>query len=228
MKTKTAQLTVLALALAVQQVATAGLTATIVDSVVGPGKDPNSITVYGTQNWDIAIKLNATTGVAMMGLQLRLQEITLGDSPSGKFQLNSVTFGNPSWDPPPPAYQWPDYQWSSDSEYHWVVPSLPQELNLGRNYTSDVIGNLSADEVNGTDPGEFYFATLNITLSDPEIGADYYLNLFEIVYGDTNFDDKAGAAPTPYHVQVIPAPGAFVLGMIGLGMLGWVRRVTGR
>ncbi len=217
MKTKTAQLTVLALALAVQQVATAGLTATIVDSV---GGSPNSITVGGTYTWDIAIKLNTTD--AMMGLQLRLKEITQGDSPSGNFQLNSVTFGNPNWDPSPPAYRW-----STDAGNQVVPGSLPQTL-AGPNYTSDLIGDLSADENNGTGTGEFYFATLNITLNNPVVGADYYLNLADIVYGDTNFDDYAGVAGTNYHVQVIPAPGAFVLGMIGLGMLGWVRRVTGR
>ncbi len=182
--------------------ATASLTATIVDGV----GDPNSLVLTGGATFNVTIALNTTE--PLTALQMKLTEnILQGNSPSGLFTLNSVSFINPPW--------------SLDGGLQ-LDPS-PQALNAGNSYTTDDIGDLPEDWATGT--GEFDFATLSITLSSPTLGATYYLNLTDIVYGDENFADQFGTAGVNYEVQVVPAPGAMILGIIGLSMVAWVRRL---
>jgi hypothetical protein len=185
------------------QAATAGLTATIVDTV----GDPDSMVLYGAGSFDVSIQVSTTT--SLCALQLKLEETT---SPgSDYFTLNSVAFSTPTLG-----------VWSADSDYQFD-PS-PQTLNLSNSYTSGLIADLADDVDNGTGTGTFHFATLNITYGGPAAAGDYYLNLTEIVYGDMNYDEYAGGAGTAYQVQVVPEPGTAVLGLIGLSIVARARR----
>ncbi|NLX12039.1 MAG: hypothetical protein GXY44_00085 [Phycisphaerales bacterium] len=175
-------------------------TLTIVDTV----GDPNSVTVDRWESFNVLVHID--TDVSMVALQLRLQEITA--VPSGSFRLNSVSFSTPPWSNDPGSQ---------------VVPALP-DLMDGPDYKSGYILDLATDLVNGTGTGEFYFATINLTYAGALMG-EYRLNLSDILYGDTNFDDFTDALTgQDYIVTVIPAPGAAVLGMIGLGCVGWVKK----
>ena len=205
MKRALVSLSVFVLLAGMQGTSSAGLTATIVNSA-----DSSSlVALNGAGSFDVTVQLHANEPVT--ALQMRLQEITQGNSPSGAFTLNSVTFATPIW--------------SANGSGMEFNPA-PQSLTAANSYGTDPIGDLPTDENTGT-ATDFDFATLNITLSNSAQG-DYYLNLVDIVYGDSDFNDQVGTAGDALHVQVVPAPGAVVLGMIGLGMVGWARRCTTR
>lgn len=175
-------------------------TLTIVDTV----DDPNSISTTAGTTFNVQVRVN--TDVSLTGLQLRVQETTA--PPSGFFQLNSVSFNTPTW--------------SSDTGDQYV-PALPDLMDAA-SYKTDYIADLAGDLVNGTGTGTFSFATLNLTYTGALLGT-YTLNLSDILYGDLNFDEFTNALTgQDYVVTIIPAPGATLLGMIGLGCVGWLKR----
>jgi len=166
--------------------------------------DPHSTTVQAGSPFEVLVQIDTT--VSIMGLQLRVRETTA--APSGSFELNSVSFST--------------LPWSNDSNDQ-IVPALPGLMD-GPGYESDYIAHLADDLDNGTGTGKFLFATLNLTYAGAFMG-EYRLNLSDILYGGTNFDDFTDAQTgQDYTITVIPAPGAAVLGMIGLGCVGWVKK----
>ncbi len=206
---------VLGMALLAASTASASLTATIIN----PLDNSSSILLpFDSSTFNVTIQLQ--TDEPLTALLLKLQDITAEPHPSSYFTINSVTFAFPEDE----EYQW--HQPTGPGDPLVDLPSLPQELNAGNSYTSGAIGDVP--EALQTGIGTFNFATLNITLSNPVVGQEFYLNLADIAYGDADGFEQVGSAGTSFHVTVVPAPGATVLGMIGLGMVAWVRRYSQR
>jgi len=216
MKRFTIGMVALGVALLAVSTAHASLTATIVNPLCN---NSSSLLLASTaSSFNVTIQLQ--TDEPLTALLLKLQDVTSGEHPSSYFTINSVTFAFPAEE----EYQW--HQPTGPEDPLVELPSLPQELNAGNSYTSGAIGDVP--EAIQTGIGTFDFATLNISLSNPVIGQEFYLNLADIAYGDSDGFEQAGSAGANFHVTVVPAPGATVLGMIGLGMVAWVRRYSQR
>lgn len=176
-----------------------GMTATMLDTE----GDPYRVIISAGSSFDVIVEVD--TDVSLTALQLRLRETT--DSPSGLFQLNSVSFNAPIW---------------SDDSGDQYVPSLPalmDALSCKTDYFADIAGDLDY----GTGTGAFHFVILNMTFTGPSTHAEYRLNLSDIVYGDLNLDEHAGM-PGEDYIVVIPEPLSVLLIIGGLSVLGLRRR----
>lgn len=159
-----------------------GVTLTIVDT----DGDPHRTKVQAGSPFEVILQVDTT--ISILGLQVRVQETT--ESPSGLFQLNSVSFQSPPW---------------SGQANDQVVPSLPDPMN-GPSYKSGYIADTAADLQEGTGIGIFSFVTLSLTFVGPTAFLNAILNLCDILYGDLNYDEYAGTAGTDYEVTVIFPP----------------------
>ncbi len=164
------------------ETALGGVTLTIVDTE----GDPHRTKVQAGSPFEVILQVDTT--ISILGLQVRIQETT--ESPSGLFQLNSVSFQTPPW--------------SSDGNDQFK-PVMP-DLMDGPSYQSGHIADTAADLQEGTGIGIFSFVTLSLTFVGPVNFLTGLLNLVDIVYGDLNYDEHTGTAGTDYEVTVIFPP----------------------
>lgn len=182
MTRKITQYATVGLLFGVVQTALSGVTLTIEDT----GGDPHRTTVMAGSPFEVVVRVDTT--LSIVGLQVRVQETTA--SPSGLFQINSVSFISPPW---------------SDQAIDQVVPALPDAMD-GPSYKSGYIANMAANLEEGIGIGLFAFVTLSLTYTGPATFLTGMLNLSNIIYGDLNYDEYAGSAGMDYEVQVIFPP----------------------
>jgi len=175
----------------------ASVTATITDAY----GDPNSVSVLPGSFFTVVVELDTTE--SLVSGQLMIQ----ADAPD-VFTLESVSFDNVVWSNDPAD----------------VLDPTPQTLNAGNSNTSGDIGTLAVDLVNGTGTGVIDFATIQVSVDENTLPATYTLDVVDSIFGNTDFEDIIGSSGVSYEVYVIPAPGAVVLGLIGLGVVGWLKK----
>lgn len=182
-----------------QAAALAGLTATIVDPT-----GAHSIAVMAGSSFTVKVSLTDSPNALVSG-QFKVQDV----SSSGFFTINSATF-NGTASPP--------------SGWYEELNPAPQSLASANAYTSDEFGATAYDLVNGVSTPDDML-TLNISLSaSAPVGGTYDLNLVDLVFGNTNFDEESATAGMAFQVTTIPAPSAAWLGVIGLAVVAWTRR----
>ncbi len=189
---------VLGIVLGTQNRSHAGLAATLVDS----NGNANSATVAAGATFDVLVEL-ATTDSLVSG------QFTLADlSSSGLFTLESVAFNGSLWD---------------TSAGVTLDPSI-QAITSLTGFRTDDIGSIANDLALGTGVGTIDIATLTLSIDAAAAAGTYLLNLDNLVFGDTNFDQIAADGGQAYEMTVVPLPGAGVLMMIGLLIVGVRRR----
>ena len=111
-----------------------------------------------------------------------------------------------------------DFFWDSqESEPHndMATATLYEGVGLG----GAVVDTVLLGEVN-TDPA-MYWGTDWATIQMTPVSTGLYTLKIEITNGgDSRYDSYVGID----NVNVIPAPGAILLGSIGVGFVGWLRR----
>jgi hypothetical protein len=112
-----------------------------------------------------------------------------------------------------------DYFWAS-ADYKPFDDATTGKLLLGAGTGGPAVSTLYSNSVN-TDPAD-YWGTPWIPVSYQFAAGDTYTLLIEISNGgDDSFDSYAGIDNAQL---TIPAPAAVLLGGIGMGLVGWMRR----
>lgn len=179
-----------------ERVTFAGLTATIVNPTNG-----GAIAVHPGESFQVKVRLTGTSNPLASG-QFKVQEVTGSGRPvqSGFFTLNSAVFAD-AWD--------------------GGLNPTPQMLS-SPTFASGVFGATAADSGGVLAPSDML--ALDITLSPAAThGSSYYLNLTDLVFADTDLAGVDALAGTPFEVTAVPAPAAALLGLIGLGAVGWIK-----
>ena len=192
------------LAMAVSNVR-ADVVATISDAV----GDAQAITLYSnvgetaTRQFTVFITLDNTAESSLISAQMRIEELS---------QTSGLTLISIDYD---------DSLWDTDT----ALDPTPDQIT-GPNWTSTPIGAFADDLGSGTGVGASlgFVTALTFQISSTANFGTYTINLTEFVFGDTGFGFLPGSAGPNYVVTLIPAPGAFLLGTIGLGFVGWVKR----
>lgn len=174
-------------------------------ALVDDNGNPSQVTAAAGSSFQVKVRVD--TDVSLVSGQLRLQEVTA--SPSGYFTLTSRIVAGTPWDP---------------SEA--LSFSSPDPL-VGPSYKSQDMGTLAEDVIDGTGEGVFDFLTLDVAVSPFAMAGTYKLNLTDVVFGDTEYEPLPFDLGADYEV-VVPAPGAVVLGLIGLGMVSGLRKRMAR
>ncbi len=163
----------------------------------------DSIAVMPGSFFDVIIELDTTE--SLVSGQVMIQA-----SAPDIFTLESVSFDGVIW--------------SDDAGD--VLDPTPQALNAANANTSDDVGTFAVDLVSGTGIGIMDFVTIGVSIgAGAPLLETFTLNIVEPIFGNTNFEEVANVTVgSAYQVNVIPAPGAVVLGMIGLGLIGRLKR----
>ncbi len=140
---------------------------------------------------------------------------------NGLFEVKWVV----DWEGDHWTYDWGTSDWAADGpEVGWSQPASWED------YSGGVIGSLgfawwaADDEAPPFDTGGTPYDEVNQddidALRNVVIGAQTFAT------GYVRIRDSVGGAWTTLSMKldVVPAPGAVVLGMIGLGLVGWVKR----
>lgn len=196
-------LTILAAALCASQAARADFTVSIRDSV-GPS---NHIRVNPGDNITVYIEV-ASNSASDPGLV------------SGQFFIRDFS-GN---------------SWATVTSYSWnagfsedYAPDMSYGLHDGPFTSGDGADEWGATDLTFAGIGgantTFTFLTLNLAIStSAERGQGIHLNVVDLVFGDSEFYQAATKAGFGYTVGIIPAPGAALLGAIGLMLVGRLKR----
>jgi hypothetical protein len=111
-----------------------------------------------------------------------------------------------------------DYFWDSQ-DYFPFNDTATGTLLSGVGTGGALVATLFSESI-ATDPGNYY-GTPWTSVSYQIAAAGTYTLLFEITNGlDSVLDSYVGID----NVNVIPAPGAILLGSIGVGLVSWLRR----
>lgn len=162
--------------------------------------DVTSTSVVAGSFFDVFVELTIT------GSPLTAGQFQIGsyDAVDGLFTVNSVTFG-PGW--------------SNDPNF--TLNPAPQTLGAANSYRTSDIGSIAEDLVIGVGPGTRVMATLQIGVSNAAVLGDYRLFVGSLNFGNLAFDPvQTESSEGGYRVSVIPAPGAALLGVIGLVLVG--------
>lgn len=199
---KRARISLLAVAIALAApgtVAWAALTA----AIVNPADNSTSIQALAGSILTVKVRLTGPSNNLVSG-QFKVQET----SGSGFFTLNSATFAGTA---------------SPPTGWYAEFDPTPVALVAGNAYTSGEFGATAYDLDNGVaTPNDML--TIDVAIGGSATPGSYALQLTDMVFGNVNFDEELATAGSPFVIEVVPAPGAVVLGMIGLGMAGWVKR----
>lgn len=115
-----------------------------------------------------------------------------------------------------------------DSDDSWIVTTLPNSSDPGNSAADSIIGTVAFSNQ------AYTWITIDITHDWTNDIADDYVTLmltgsssvfpaFGAVGLQTNIDQKIFADPE-LKIITIPAPGAILLGSLGVGIIGWMRR----
>lgn len=176
--------------------------AEIVDTI----GDPHRITIMESMvDTVFSFDVWLTTNFDAMAAEMKVQSL----DGSGVFELTGRTFDEgEGWGYFPLEFTGPD-----------DLTRSPDDAS------SQLIGCLSvADFVS---PGSLRYMTVDAVVKAGTTPGIYGLNLVNINLGTYSGGlDVTGSAGQAYEVEIIPvpAPGAVVLGAMGLSMVGWVRR----
>lgn len=174
------------------------VTATLVDAV------GNTHQVIARPGASFSVSVELSTDVSLVSGQLKVREVT-SPSAQGYLTLTGVTFADPPWD-------------SAEA----LSFTSPDPLDAP-GYISQEVGTFADDVVAGTGTGTFNFVTFDFSVSPTAMSGTYKLNLVDMIFGDANYNEAPAVAGADYEV-VVPAPGALALGVVGLGLVGWMRR----
>lgn len=156
--------------------------------------------VEGPGPYNFTVELWIDTDVALSTASIFIRDLSM----RGTATINSITWNDAIWDP---NSEWPSYPGN-------------ETLNAGNSYTSSEMHVDAYNFNSGT--GTFRFLTLDITWAG-QTGQALVLSLTDITVGDINFDNTPATAEN-FVISVVPAPGAAVLGGIGLCMAGWLQK----
>lgn len=199
--------TVVAVVLLSGGVAWGDMTAILTDLANG-----SEVWVQPGASFNVLIKID--TPESLVSGQLAIEA-----SVSDIFTLQSVTFDGVVW---------------SDSvgdvlPETWQLPDVLSPRSVD-------IGTLSVDAVNGTGTGEMTFVLLGFSIAPSVLAGSTYTLGFAPDdnqgqggprFGNLSFGEVPVTLGSPYTVHVIPAPGAVVLGVLGLAPMARLRRRLG-
>jgi hypothetical protein len=115
-----------------------------------------------------------------------------------------------------------DYFWDSE-DYYPLNDSTAGKLLSGSGTGGELVAALFTHSVN-TDPQDCWGTPWTSVSYSFTVGGTYTI-LVEIANsGDETFDSYVGIDNVKLTPTSIPAPGAILLGSIGVGLVGWLRR----
>ena len=152
----------------------------------------------GTWNFDLTVEV--ATDANLVSGQFYITDV----GHTGTLTINSVTYNDPPWD--------------SGGALPFVGP---QTLNASNGYTTTDIGAMALDLVNGV-TGTQTFITFNVSVM-PAAGQNYVLQLTNLFFGNTAWEEDPSTAGPAYQITVTPEPETAVLGFVSLCLAGWLK-----